>query len=118
MNRVVGLIAGLLATTASLSTTIEAQAQQPVTSSAVITHTYSGVARCGEPQQNLAEADIAAKAHVNQLTSTFGKPVTLQRYTILLAPTRYWEERDRFGFSKGRKCETTMRINVEYQVYF
>ncbi|MCC5618717.1 hypothetical protein LC605_27240 [Nostoc sp. CHAB 5836] len=117
MNRVVGLITGLLAITASLSTTIEAQAQA-VKSSGVITHTYSGVARCGEPQTNLAEADIAAKAYVNQLSTTVGKPVTLSSYSILMAPTRYWEERDRFGFSKGRKCETTMRINVEYQVYF
>ncbi len=117
MNRVVGLLAGFLTTTASLVTTIEANAQQLIPRSDDINHTYSGVDRCGA-QQNLVESESAAKNHVRNLSSQLKMPVFLVDYSIIKEATRRWKEKGRFGEVIGRKCETTMTIKVNYQIQF
>jgi hypothetical protein len=115
MNRAVGLLAGFLATTASLVTTIEANAQQFIPRSKNINHTYSGVDRCGA-QQNLVEAESGAKNHVSNISSQLNMPVFLVNHRIINEATRRWKETGRFGEVKGRKCQTTMTIKVNYQI--
>jgi hypothetical protein len=80
-----------------------------------ITHSYEGVHRCGTSQANLEQANIAANNLVKDLRNRYydSHQVRLQNVAIISAPTRHWEEYDRLGFSKGRKCKTTMTLNVD-----
>jgi hypothetical protein len=77
-------------------------------------HTFGGVHRCSSRQQQLKEADKAGQDKVRELKHRFegDYDVRLNRVDIVKVATRNWEEKDRFGFSRGRKCETTMELNV------
>ena len=76
-------------------------------------HTYSGVHRCGSSQENLKEARIAAENKVRELRNRFqGDYLIRLRDFSYRQGTRHWTEKDRFGFPKGRKCQTTMEVTV------
>lgn len=75
-------------------------------------HDYSGVHRCGSAQENISEARQAAVKKVRELIADTGFRVTLKNFKILSHDTRRWEEKDRFGFPKGRKCKTHLEVRV------
>lgn len=77
-----------------------------------IGHDYSGVHRCGSDQENKTEARIATDNKIRDLIADTGLAVTLVDFEIADHSTRNWEEKDSFGFSKGRKCETHLEIDV------
>ena len=80
-------------------------------------HTYSGVHRCGHRQENMKEARIAAENKVKELKNRFQGDylVRLDDFSYL-SSSRHWEEQDRLGISKGRKCQTTMEVRVKVQM--
>ncbi|MGK7940880.1 MAG: hypothetical protein AB4062_12170 [Crocosphaera sp.] len=105
-------LVALMLSVSSLGTS-ESVLAQSKTRSYNVGHTYSGVHRCGTRQQNMKEARMVAQRKVNELRNRFQGDylVKLDDYKYK-ASTRRWEEKDRLGFSKGRKCETTMEVKV------
>lgn len=75
-------------------------------------HGYGGVHRCGFAQENMSEARLAARKKVRQLIADTGFTVTLKNFKILSQNTRRWQEKDRLGFPKGRKCKTHLEVRV------
>lgn len=74
-----------------------------------IGHSYSGVHRCGHPQENMAEARLAADRKVRQLIADTGFRVSLKDFKILSHDTRRWKEG---RFRNKRKCRTHLEVNV------
>lgn len=79
--------------------------------------TYGGVHRCGSREANKREARNAAVRKVNSLNNKNAGEFQyrLRSYAPVNPRTRRWKEKDRFGFVKGRKCQTTMDVKVVVQ---
>jgi hypothetical protein len=77
---------------------------------------YSGVHRCGSSEANARESRIIAERKVKDLMSQTDMRVKLVDFKYR-ASTRHWEDRDKLGFSKGRKCQTHLEVWVDARLY-
>ncbi len=91
---------------------------QSATKTYRIGHDYGGVHRCGSAQENLKEARIAANNKIKEVANGTGFSVSLKDFKIVDHQTRRWEDKDKFGFSKGRKCQTHLEIDVVSEIRF
>lgn len=77
---------------------------------------YSGVHRCGSREANARESRIIAERKVKDLMSQTDMRVKLVDFRYQ-ASTRHWEDKDKLGFSKGRKCQTHLEVWVDAKLY-
>lgn len=106
------LISTCLFLSSTFFVSIDAVSAQSFEKTYRIGHDYGGVHRCGNDAENKKEARIAAEDKIRSLSADTGFGVSLVDFKIVDHSTRRWEEKDRFGISKGRKCATHLEIDV------
>ena len=80
-----------------------------------VNHEFTGVHRCAHTSEKRKEADLAVQNKVRQLEKDMRGRIYVDVVgtpKILSANTRRWQETDRIGLPKGRKCTTYMQIDA------